>query len=191
MKLARQVSLFCPSRRGDIEGPRSLGCSLFGDYPKRQERLVYYDGIVAQLIADSSAATDGDTSLPDPTDFGVRHTLAQREKIMIEMTRRPTNYGRSSTKAAARSGHAGRGQEPSYLLVSFIEGTRVMKERVLTERHACQAMSDWKSKGEEFRVKNRPVTFPASGVMAKIAKNPAARVYSARFFVWRDGSGEV
>ena len=77
------------------------------------------------------------------------------------------------------------GAEPSYLLVRFLDGSGVVKQRVLEERYACRRMADWTARGEEFRVQNRPVRLPTFGAAAKIMRNRALRPYSAKFFAWR------
>jgi len=78
-----------------------------------------------------------------------------------------------------------KGEEKSYLSVTFLHSGHVEREKILELEYALRAMGDWLSKGLEYKVKNHPVQLPRSGALARVLQNRQTRVNAARLLSWR------
>jgi hypothetical protein len=87
----------------------------------------------------------------------------------------------SFEQAYARMVARRNGLEQSYLHVTFLCRGRVVREQILEERYACRVMEAWTARGPEYRVRNRPFTFPRAGVAAKLLRMPGYRREARRF----------
>jgi hypothetical protein len=78
-----------------------------------------------------------------------------------------------------------RGEEKSYLHVTFLCLGHVEREKILEAGYACRAMENWMARGLEYKVKNHPVTLPRVGALARVLQNRQTRVNAARLLSWR------